>query len=225
MINLLFICLFFLATDANAEWQDKATLEQVMESFARSHTADLPGKVEIGYGKLDPRLRLPRCPQPTAFIPTGSRLWGNTTLGLRCVSPAWTVYAPVTVKVMAPIAVTARPLPKGQLIGPNDVVMRSSDLTQLPGGILTDPKLALGTRLTSSLPADYPLRSDMLQATLVLIPGQKVKLLVQGPGFKVNTEGTVMSSAAAGQTVNVRTASGKIVSGIAKSDGTVEVPN
>jgi len=53
------------------------------------------------------------------------------------------------------------------------------------------------------------LKQDMLRAPYAVTQGQKVQLQVEGPGFKVHSEGLALSNAAEGQSVQIRTASGK----------------
>jgi flagellar basal body P-ring formation protein FlgA len=59
-----------------------------------------PLRMEVTVGALDSRLRLAPCAQVQPYVPTGSRLWGKTRLGLRCVTgeSKWQVFLPVTVQ-------------------------------------------------------------------------------------------------------------------------------
>lgn len=50
-----------------------------------------------------------------------------------------------------------------------------------------------------------------------------MRVVSKGKGFQVATEGKALNNAAAGQVVQVRTASGQTLSGIARADGTVEI--
>jgi len=224
----LFHCLPYLFLPAiahgSADWETTAALALAVESYASSQTADLPGRVLIKVGAIDPRLRLPRCKQTMPFMPPGSKLWGNSTVGLRCDEPSpWTIYVPITVNVMASVVTTSRPLPQGHLLTTSDLVTRDGDLTQLPAGTLTDIAPALGKLLAVGVPSSTALRVDMLRSPLAVVQGQKVRLLVQGRGFKVNSEGTALTNASIGQPVSVRTASGRAVSGIARGPGLVEL--
>ena len=222
---LLLALLMPMMVRGSTDWETPATLSQVVQSYARAQTTDLPGKAHIGVGVIDPRLRLPRCRQPVPFLPPGGKLWGNSTVGVRCHTPSpWTIYVPVTINVVAGIVATARPLLQGHLLTPSDLVVRDGDLTQLPAGVLTDARMAAGKLLAVAVPSGTPLRADMLRAPLVVIKGQKVRLLVQGSGFSVNAEGTALSNASVGQPVSVRTQSGRIVSGTAQGEGIVELP-
>ena len=154
----------------------------------------------------------------------GGRLWGKSAVGIRCAAPvAWTVYASVTVEVSAEYVVTARPMGHGETVNMQDLTTMRGDLARLPAGIVVDPLHAVGKQLAISLGAGQPLRRDMLRLPQVIAQGQGVKLVSEGPGFRVSTEGRALGNAADGQTVQVRGPSGQTVSGIARSGGIVEV--
>jgi flagella basal body P-ring formation protein FlgA len=206
------------------ERQDLGRLQQVVESYAHKEAAGLPGEVSIRVAPLDPRLSLPHCPAPQAFMPPGGRLWGRSAVGIRCLAPvAWTVYASVTIEVSAEYVVTARPMGQGETVNAQDLATMRGDLARLPAGIVVDPQHAVGKQLAMSLGAGQPLRRDMLRQPNVIAQGQGVKLVSQGPGFQVSTEGRALGNAADGQLVQVRAPSGQTVSGIARSGGIVEI--
>lgn len=199
-------------------------IRKQLEQYAAQQLAGQPGAVTIQVGEIDPQLRLEPCQRIEGFVPSGGRLWGKTTLGARCAAGAnWVIYVPVTVSVQAPVVVAARPLANGRILAAEDVTLQTLDLTQLPAGVLTDSAVALGQTLNVGLLPGYPIRQDMLRAPLVIRQGQSVRLVAQGGGFGVSAEGKALGNAAAGQSVQVRTASGQTVSGIAQPDGSVEV--
>jgi len=225
---ILFSSLFFLivgnVSAATTGMQYLTAVSKAVENFARQQTKELPGQVSLSVGTIDPRLRLPACSNLETFLPAGSRLWGNSTVGVRCSGETpWTIYVPVAIKVMAPIAVTARPLASGQTVSETDVTLQTDDLTQMPSGAISDPAQVIGKTMTGSIAAGQPFRLDLLRAPLVIKQGQMVKLVAQGRDFRVSSEGKAMANAAVGQSVSVRTASGQVVTGIAKPNGTVEV--
>ncbi len=204
--------------------QDQTVLRQQAEQFLRIQSAGLPGSVNIQVGQIDARTNLPACAAPEAFLPTGGRIWGKTTVGIRCVAPSpWIIYIPATVQVMAEYLVTAAPLVQGQILGPNDIAKVKGDLTALPSGILTDPSQAIGRTLAASLRMGAPLRNDALRSQQVVQQGQTVRIVSVGPGFRVSAEAKALNNAADGQVAQARTASGQVVSGVAKAGGVVEV--
>ncbi|MEO1767587.1 flagellar basal body P-ring formation chaperone FlgA [Thiobacter aerophilum] len=200
------------------------TLRREVERFAYQQLAGQAGEIRVEVGSVDPGLRLPACQRLQVFLPPGVRLWGSVNVGVRCAAGAnWTVYVPVTVRVQLPVVTAARPLPAGRQLTREDLVVQTQEVTELPSGLLTDPAQAVGQTLNVGLLPGYPLRQDMLRAPLVIRQGQIVKLIAQGSGFSVSAEGRALNNASAGQSVQVRTASGQTVSGVARPDGSVEV--
>lgn len=222
----LLAALSLLAGSAHgqAQRQDAAALKQVVEHFLRTQTSGLPGQVNISVGQIDTRTALAPCAATEAFLPGRSRVWGKTTVGVRCAAPSpWTIYVGATVQVIAEYIATAAPLAQGQVIGPNDMVRVKGDLTALPNGVITDTSQAIGRTVTASLAAGMPLRSDTLRAQQAVQQGQTIRVVSSGPGFQVSTDAKALNNAAEGQVAQARTTSGQVVSGIARAGGVVEV--
>jgi len=204
--------------------QDLGALVRIVEQYVRKESAGLPGTVTFVVTPFDNRLSLPHCPQPEAFMAPGGRLWGKSAVGVRCAAPiAWSVYASVQVDVNAEYVVSARSLAQGETLGAQDLSVMRGDLARLPAGTIIDPAHAIGKQLALSLAAGQPVRKDMLRAPLVVTQGQGVRLVTQGPGFQVSGEGRALGNAADGQSVQVRSASGQTISGVARAGGIVEV--
>jgi flagella basal body P-ring formation protein FlgA len=102
-------------------------------------------------------------------------------------------------------------------------VARDGDLTLLPQAVVTDPSQAIGAVALVRVPAGLPLRQDMLRSASSVTIGQTVRVVAQGPGFSISSEGSAMNNASPGQQVRVKTAGGQIISGIVKEGGTVEI--
>lgn len=209
---------------APAGKQDPAALKQSVEQFLQIQTAGLPGQVKVAVGAIDPRMSLAACPAPEAFLMPGSRAWGKTTVGVRCAAPsAWTVYIQATVSVQAEYIASAVPLAQGQAIEATQLVALQGDLAALPPGIATDIGQVVGRSVNVSLPPGTPLRLDILRSKPVVQPGQLVKLVSSGNGFSVSADARALGTAGDGQVVQVKTAAGQQISGIAKAGGLVEV--
>lgn len=206
---------------------DQAQLAQIhrsVEQLVRHQTAGLPGKVSFTLGAIDTRLNLPTCSAPEAFIPAGARLWGNASVGVRCSeSNLWTIYVPVSIKILTGVVVAAHALAQGRSIELSDIVVQEADLGQLPGAVITEPRQAIGRIVTLSIAPGQPLRQDLLRAPPVIQQGQSVTLRAQGVGFRVSAEGKAVTNAAEGQVAQVRTPSGQTVNGIARIGAIVDI--
>ena len=63
----------------------------------------------------------------------------------------------------------------------------------------------------------------MLKVTPVVQQGQTVKVTSVGKGFSVSAEGQAMAKANEGQLVQVKVASGQVITGVARNGGQIEV--
>jgi len=163
------------------------------------------------------------CIAPEAFLPPGRRAWGKTTVGVRCHEPRWTVFMPAQVKVQGQYLVAAHPLAAGQTLSSGDWQVAQGDIAALPAGILESPAQADGRTLRRAVAGASPLLADQLLATRAVDRGQKVRVISRGAGFEVTNEGEALAPAADGQTVTVRLEGGRVVQGVARPGGIVEI--
>ncbi|SBT05056.1 Flagella basal body P-ring formation protein FlgA [Candidatus Accumulibacter aalborgensis] len=202
----------------------ETSLSSTLDQYLRTQTQGLPGQVSYSVGPLDQHAQRAPCSAFEPFLPPGGQLWGRTTVGIRCLAPsAWTVYVAVQVKVSGSYLLTARQLTAGQIVSATDVRTQSGDLGALPASVLTDPAQAVGKTVRNGVAAGQPLRGDLLIAPWAVQQGQSVKLLSSGTGFTVSNEGKALNNATEGQIAQVRTATGQVVSGVARAGGIVEV--
>jgi flagella basal body P-ring formation protein FlgA len=219
-------CLFWLALSPAAVLAQQNNLFSTLDDFIRAQTQGLPGKVAFTISQLDARTQLTPCNAFEPFVPQGGKLWGKTTVGVRCLGPSnWTIYVPVQVSITGNYLVAARNFQVGSSLTAADIVVRSGDLSTLPSSILTDPAQAIGKTVKNGVGSGQPLRSDQLIAPWAVQQGQSVKTVSNGPGFSVSSDGKALNNATEGQIVQVRTASGQTVSGVARTGGVVEVSN
>jgi flagella basal body P-ring formation protein FlgA len=204
--------------------QNLYLIKEKIAEFLQTQTIGYPGKVKTQVGSIDPNLKLASCHDLQVFMPSGSRAWGKTTVGAKCESPtAWTIYVQANVSVFAQYLVAAAPLGQGQFVTSQDIIFENGDLTQLPAGVFTDANQAIGRSVNISMNAGTVLRQEMLKITPVVQQGQTVKLISSGTGFSVSAEGKAMAKANEGQVVQVKVASGQLVTGIARAGGQIEV--
>jgi flagellar basal body P-ring formation protein FlgA len=206
---------------------DPATLQQIQALGQRAGSGLAPGamRVEIEPGRLDPRLRLAACAQIEAFLPPGARAWGRTRVGLRCVQgpTPWTVYLPVTVKVLAPAWVLADALPAGTVLQAEQLRQAEVDWAAAAAPAVADVSMLVGRTLGRALAGGAAVRSSDLKQRQWFGSGDTVQLVARGSGFSVTGEGQALSPGIEGQTVKVRIENGRVLSGLAVGHNRVEV--
>ena len=210
--------------------QDAGALSRITQawidnSLRTGAAAELPLRMEVEVGELDPRLRLAACARVEPYLPAGSRLWGRTRLGLRCAEgeTRWNVFLPVTVKAFGPAWVLIGNVPTGTVLSAADAVQAEVDWAAEHTSVLADPALWVGLVAARPLQGGQTLRQAMLRAPTIFQAGAQVRVSAQGSGYAVSAGGQAMNAGSVGQTVRVRMDNGKVVSGIVNENGTVSV--
>ena len=195
------------------------------DTLARSAPTGLPLRMEVSVGSLDSRLRLAPCARVEPYLPVGSRLWGRTRLGLRCVEgpTAWNVFLPVTIKAFGPAWVLTGNVAPGAVLTANDATEAEVDWAAETAPVMANPDLWVGQVAARQLVAGQALRQSMVRAPMLFRAGAQVKVVAQGPGYAVTSAGQALTAGAVGQTVRIRMENGRIVSGIVSEGGTVDV--
>lgn len=215
------------ALQAAAPVQDRDAIRQAAHDYVLSKAkSEHRSRAEITVGRLDPRLRLTACGEDlAAFQPPGGRSLGNTTVGIRCPAPKpWTIYVPVKVIVYRAVVVSARPLPRGQLLGAGDVKLEQANLAELRAGYLTDPSQAIGNKLKRPLSDGTPLSAAMIQAPHLVKRGQQVTVINEVSGVQVRITGKALMDGASGERIRVRNPSSRrVVEAMVVSPGVVRI--
>ena len=211
------------AGNAPTGQEDGETIRQAALAFLQQQTVGLPGKIRITVRPTFPR-GLAACTTLEPFMPTGARLWGRTTVGVRCAgAKPWTLYLQAQISIESTYYLAARQIEPGSVVTAEDLLARDGDLSNLPRAIITDPSQAVGSTALSRISAGMPLRQDLLKSASAVTIGQTVRVIAQGQGFSISSEGSVMNNASPGQQVRVKMAGGQIISGIVKDGATVQV--
>ena len=222
------LCAALLCATGNAFTQVTAAqpsdVPDQLRLFLEKETSGVNGRVEVSIGTPDSRLQLAPCSNMQPFIPSGARLWGRTSLGVRCVGgPTWQVFLPAHIRVFGQAPVASRSLNAGDSINEADVRFEEVELTRFPAGAIADVAQFADRELSRPVAAGQPLLRDQFRARQVVSQGDNVKVLYSGPGFAVSTQARALSGATEGQNVRVVTESGKTLNGTARSGRVVEI--
>lgn len=211
---------------AGTLWADDSQgIRSAAEQQARLVAAGQQGDIGVEADPVDSS-NLPPCNRLEAYTPPNTRSIGRIHVGIRCIEGAnWNILVPVRISVIAEYITTRRALIAGRTLQAGDLNRQRGDLGRLPAGTVLSPEQAVGKVLRNSVGAGQPLRSNQLQAPLVVRQGQNVRVVSQGPGFAVKADGKAINNAASGELVRVRMPTGKTVSGIAQEDGSILLQN
>ena len=192
-------------------------------ALASNPSDGLPLRMEVSVGTLDSRLRLAPCTRVEPYLPAGSRLWGRTRLGLRCVegAAAWNVFLPVTIKAFGPAWVLNSNVASGAVLAATDASEAEVDWAAESAPVMASPDQWVGQVASRQLMAGQAVRQSMVRAPNVFRAGTQVRVVAQGPGYSVTSSGQALSNGAVGQTVRIRMGNGRLISGVVNEDGTI----
>lgn len=233
LAGLCLAALWLLPVSARAQSSEAAGLERMAKAFVLPAvgstllpaTGDAPLRPEVVMGTLDTRLRLAPCNRVEPHLPPGTRLWGRSRIGLRCVDgpTRWNVFVPVTVKAWGPAWVLKHPVASGATLTPEDVEMAETDWAEHNASVILSPALWVGRQAAYSLQPGQALRQNMVRAAPAFAAGAMVKVSSAGNGFQVVVTGEALAPGLLGQSARVRLPGGKVVTGLVRDDQTVEL--
>jgi len=203
--------------------QSQAWLDQAVAAARPAGSAPL--RMVVHVGALDSRLNLAPCAQVEPYIPPGVRLWGKTRIGLRCVDGVarWNVFLPVHVQAFGETWVMRSDVASGSVLSPGDAVQAEVDWAHENASVLADPQMWVGHTATRALRTGQTLRHGMVKPSQVFQAGSMVRIVAQGPGFTVTSDGQALSAGVVGEIARVRIDNGRILSGVVLDMRTVRV--
>lgn len=204
--------------EATQRWLDNA-----VASVRPSGVAPL--RMEVTLGELDRRLRLAPCARVEPYIPVGTRLWGKTRLGLRCLegSVRWNVFLPVTIKAYGPAWVIKGDVAAGATLVQTDAMEAEVDWAQESSPIIASPEQWVGQVAARALSTGQALRQALIKPAQVFQAGAQVRVIAQGAGFQITSDGQALSVGVVGQPVRVRMDNGRVMTGITLDARTVKL--
>ena len=228
LLGLLIFCWTSSAQADETQYQSQDELQQNAKAFLESRvkSASLGSNADISFGRLDSRLRLAKCQtNPEAFLPSGAKLQGKLSVGLRCNDPKpWTVYIPANIRTYTNVLAAAHSLARGEQLSPSDIISVRQEMTGLHLGYFTDKKDIVGKILTRSINAGQVFVPKRLKAPLLVHRGDKVTIIAATEGILVRGKGEALEDAAKGERISVRnTRSKRVIQAVATELGTVKV--
>ena len=212
---------------ASAASDDLAAISDqwLQGALSQSEMQSMPLRMEVQLGKLDPRLNLAPCNRVEPYLPNGSKLWGRTRIGLRCVEGAkpWNVFLPVTIKAFGPAWVLTNNVNMGEVLTHDHAMQAEVDWAESPHAIIAMPQDWVGQTAARNLTAGMALRQTMIKAADIFKAGAAVKVRVDGGGFALTSSGKALEAGAVGQNVRVRMDNGRTVIGTVNQQGEVVV--
>lgn len=197
-------------------------LEQDIRVFVAKNPMIATMQVEIEY--LDPDPVLQSCPEKINIsLQPGIRLWGRTSILLKCNKLAWSYNLMIKIKVLGDYAVANRYLQFGTKLVQGDLRIVRGDLTEVPDDVLRNVKDAFTKTVMRPIQTGMPIGLNDLKESAVINRGDFVRVRVIGKDFEVSGDGIAQVAGIIGDTIAVKLLDGQTISGKVKGPGQVEL--
>ena len=179
-------------------------------------------QTEVEY--LDQNPTIQACPEKIEVgSQPGIRLWGRTSVQLRCRKLAWTYNLAIRVRVIGDYVVAGRYLQGNVKVAQGDLRVVQGDFTDLTDDVLRSVKDGYNRILVRPVQAGMPIGLNDLREPAVIAIGDPVRILISGKDFEVTGEGVAQTSGMVGDTVKVKLYDGQTISGKILRAGVVVV--
>jgi flagella basal body P-ring formation protein FlgA len=221
--SVLFACLTQCFVALSVQAALPADVEASIKRFIQKSPSVNGLRVEVVF--MEPNQVLPACLGGSIEIstPPGVRLWGRSTLQLRCAKASWMVNVPLNIRAYGDYVVASRYLGSGQKIENSDIRVIEGDLSTLPDDVLRTPRAAYEKVLNRSLQMGAPIGLNDLKESSVIKIGDPVRIQLMGKDFQVSGEGTAQTAGLVGDMVRVRLLDGQLLQGKVLRPGVVGV--
>ncbi|TQV84876.1 flagellar basal body P-ring formation chaperone FlgA [Aliikangiella coralliicola] len=212
MILLLIISLPLTAKNAE-NYQSLEEIRQAAKKFLeeKQPSADI-ASTEITVGHIDPRTRLQLCDNGlVAFLPSGSRLKGKTTVGVRCNGKqSWKLFLSAKIERYQHVWVTTRNLRPSDILTKSDLTRQRVLTTNMRKIPVEDIALIMNTSPKRSMRSGSVIFQD---SVCMVCKGQKVSVSANSQFITINVDGMALNDAALGETAQVRNSKSKRIFG------------
>ncbi|WP_245770450.1 flagellar basal body P-ring formation chaperone FlgA [Marinospirillum alkaliphilum] len=202
-------------------------IQQQAASWLDRQLKGQPGRYEVQFSALDPRLRLAACQTPLDFEPHGtSELRGRVNLKVSCLDQDWFIYLAADVRRFVPVVVARTALPRGAALSPSMLSIQEMDVSRVRGNYYTSISELNGMQLRNRVRADEVITNVNLMAADAVNRGEQVVIVAtSGSGtLGVRMAGEALDSGKIGDQVRVRNLqSGRVIRALVVSRGVVEV--
>jgi flagellar basal body P-ring formation protein FlgA len=208
--------------------QSTEELRQWTQTFLTERLRSTDGSDAVTHataGTVDARLRLQRCGVPLqGIMPATVQASAKMTIGVRCASPAWTVYVPMIVETELKVLVMRGAAGRSSSLSAADVEVQQRRVPGMATGYLTRIEQLDGRHLKMAVSPGTALSTDLLAADILIKRGQRVTLVASAGGLEVQAQGEAIADATPNGRVRVlNLSSRKIVEGQVESSDRVRM--
>ncbi|OCG05300.1 flagellar basal body P-ring formation chaperone FlgA [Gilliamella sp. wkB112] len=196
-----------------------SSLDQQINQLIAQQFNQTIANITITYLTPKPQLS---CEQPQLTLLNKQKFAGKVTISAQCDHK--TKFIQLNVAISGNYVVAKQAISAGTVITEQHIRLQSGRLDTLPTAVILDKAQALNHIALRNIKPDEPIKTAMLQKNWLVKAGQIVKVIINGDGYQIVTNGKTLNNAVLDDHINVRLNSGNIIEGIVTSDGVMINP-
>ena len=211
---------------AGNEFEDHESIMVVVKSHLAGWYQGSKYLVEIKVDKLDPRLKMPSCPDPlTVSTPQAKPKKGRIFVTVSCAGQKpWRIFVPATIISYEDVVMMVSSLSRNQAVKRTDIELRKTNLSTLPRGYFTRLQDVIGKVARRDLYANTVLGPMYLKLPYLVKRGERITIISKSKGIVIKTAGIALENAEKGAVLKVKNiSSGRVVEGKVIESGVVKV--
>lgn len=174
--------------------------QEVADAVMQAAQNLAPAGAQVSLGTVNGAHYMPACTVPLAVSIGGVAPYEQATV--RCASPRWTLYVEVTVEQSEAVIIAAKPLVAGQVITPDDLMLRRLPVQNFAGRqVFTNTTQLTGDEIMMSVSTGTLITQNIVQSPLVVKAGQTVTVHVFSGGVMLSMDATADQDGRIGDTI------------------------
>lgn len=223
LIRLLFLLLFVQSSYANTTPdQLRAAIQQFVLGGMNSSLSD----PKVDFVNFPQNLQLADCAniQVSYRDPSQEFHFGEKTVVASCASPYWQLYLLVNLHGKVPVVFSRVAILQKTQLSPDLFVIKNEESNDINGQYFSDPTSIENGQARNYIPANVPIRPEMVEQTFLIHRGTAVSITDNSAGVYVKMNGIAQDDGMKGQTIRVKNMnSGRLVEGVVVDGSTVSV--
>lgn len=187
--------------------------EQINHLISQQFTQKIDD-VTITYTAPKPKLS---CDNPILTILNKKKVSGNVTISAKCENK--TKFIQLNVTVIGSYIVANQTISAGTVITDQHIRLQSGRLDTLPATVILDKQQVINHIALRNINREEPIKTAMLQKNWYVKAGQMVKVIINGEGYQIVTNGKTLNNAVLDDRINVRLNSGNVLEGTVTNQG------
>ena len=190
--------------------QSHSSITHAVKKFVMLQQVPLKN-IQVRLTSLNKQIRLPQCGKKLQVsMAPGTKLLGNTTLGISCASPQkWKIHVAAHIDAQVNALIARHPISRGTLIQNSDLEFVSRRYSQLNHGYYASANLLNKMQAKRNIKMGRVITPGLVKPQKLVLRGEHITIVAQTAGLNLRVKGKALMDGQQGQTIKVKNLNSK----------------